>query len=58
MPLAAIRTRIVACKRCPELRRYCAAIAHARKKEFANQKYWGKPVPSIGTGSARLLLVD
>lgn len=52
-----LRKRIVACRRCPELRRYCAAIAHAKKREFENETYWGKPVPSIGSASARLLIV-
>jgi uracil-DNA glycosylase family 4 len=57
MTLAAVRARIVACTRCPELRAYCAAVARERKREFAGERYWGKPVPSIGTGSARVLIV-
>jgi uracil-DNA glycosylase family 4 len=39
------------------LREYCARIARLRKPEFANERYWGKPVPSIGDASARLLIV-
>jgi uracil-DNA glycosylase family 4 len=55
--LAAIRRRIVACRRCPELRRYCAEIARVRKREFAHERYWGRPVPSSGRSDARVLLV-
>ena len=55
--LALIRERTVACRRCPELRAYCQAVALAGKREFAGQRYWGKPVPSIGTTQARLLVV-
>ncbi len=55
--LATVRSRIVACTRCPELRAYCAAIARERKREFAGERYWGKPVPSIGSASARVLIV-
>ncbi|MDQ6767357.1 MAG: uracil-DNA glycosylase [Candidatus Eremiobacteraeota bacterium] len=55
--LAAIRRRIVACTRCPELRAYCRRIAQERKREFAAETYWGKPVPSIGSPSARLLIM-
>jgi uracil-DNA glycosylase len=55
--LAQIRARIVECRRCPELRRYIAEVARARKREFADQVYWGKPVPSIGRADARLLIV-
>jgi len=55
--MQALRERIVACRRCPELRRYCAAIARTKKREFAKETYWGKPVPSIGSEDARLLIV-
>jgi uracil-DNA glycosylase len=55
--LETIRARIVACRRCPELRRYIAQVARVRKPEFAHETYWGKPVPSIGRADARLLIV-
>jgi uracil-DNA glycosylase family 4 len=55
--LALIRERTVACRRCPELRAYCRAIALAGKREFAGERYWGKPVPSLGSADARLLVV-
>ncbi len=55
--LTSIRRRIVACHRCPELRAYCRNIAREKKREFANQPYWGKPVPSIGPASARLFIM-
>jgi uracil-DNA glycosylase len=47
----------VACRRCPELRAYCRAVALAGKREFAGDHYWAKPVPSLGTPDARLLIV-
>jgi len=55
--LQTLRERIVACRRCPELRRHCAAVARTKKRSFANETYWGKPVPSIGSNGARLLIV-
>jgi len=55
--LEKIRALIVACRRCPELRRYIAEVARKRKREFANDVYWGKPVPSSGPASARVLIV-
>ncbi|HEV2878759.1 MAG TPA: uracil-DNA glycosylase [Candidatus Eremiobacteraceae bacterium] len=55
--LAAVRRRIVACEHCPELRTYCRNIARERKREFSTERYWGKPVPSIGETSARLLIM-
>jgi len=55
--LAGIRTRIVSCRRCPELRAYCRAVALAGKPEFAGERYWGKPVPGLRSIGARLLVV-
>jgi uracil-DNA glycosylase family 4 len=55
--LAAVRSAIVSCTRCPELRSYCARIAREKKRQFAGQRYWGQPVPSIGASSARLLIM-
>src|SRR5579859_1973044 len=55
--LDALRERVVACRRCPELRAYCREIGLAKKREFAAQTYWAKPVPGIGPATARLLIV-
>lgn len=55
--LRGLRERTVECRRCPELRAYCRAVARAGKREFAGQEYWGKPVPSLGPVTARLLIV-
>ncbi len=55
--LETVRKRIVACRRCPELRAYCLRIAREKKPQFATQTYWGKPVPSIGHASARLFIM-
>ncbi|HKX17438.1 MAG TPA: uracil-DNA glycosylase [bacterium] len=48
---------IVACARCPRLRRHCAEVARTRKREFAGWTYWGRPVPGFGDPAARLLIV-
>jgi uracil-DNA glycosylase family 4 len=55
--LAALRKAVVGCTLCPELRSYCARVARAGKPEFAGERYWGKPIPSLGDSSARLLVV-
>ena len=46
--LDALRERVVACRRCPELRAYCREVGRAKKHEFAGETYWAKPVPGIG----------
>ena len=47
--------RIEACELCPRLRLYCAEIARVRRRAYADQIYWGKPVPSFGDPNARVL---
>jgi len=55
--LAAVRRAVIACERCPRLRRYCAAVAGTRKRAFRDHVYWGRPVPGFGDPRARLLVV-
>ena len=53
----AISQRVIACERCPELRAYCAEVARIKKRAYAGQAYWGKPVPAFGDPHARVALV-
>jgi uracil-DNA glycosylase len=55
--LAAVESAVIACERCPRLRAYCARIARDKKRAFAQQTYWGKPVPGFGDPRARLLVI-
>jgi uracil-DNA glycosylase len=55
--LIGLNRDIVACSACRRLRAYCRAVAATRKRAFADQAYWGRPVPSFGDPEARLLLV-
>jgi uracil-DNA glycosylase family 4 len=55
-----ILTDITKCTRCPRLRQHCEAVARGevlKRKTFANQRYWAKPVPDFGFYPARLLIV-
>ena len=45
------------CRRCPELRDYCAVVATTRRRAYADWKYWGRPVPGFGDHGARILIV-
>ncbi len=55
--LAAIEKQVTSCRRCPELRAYCAEIGRVKKRAFVGEEYWAKPVPGWGDPRARLLLV-
>ena len=54
---ASLSRAIIRCERCPRLRAHCAEVARVRKREFAGEEYWGRPVPSLGDPHARLLIV-
>ncbi len=55
--LAAVGRAIVACEACPRLRSHCLRVARERKREFADQTYWGRPVPGLGDPRAHLHVV-
>ncbi len=55
--LRALEKRIVTCERCPKLRAYCAAVARDKRRAFADQTYWGKPVPGFGDPNARMWIL-
>lgn len=48
---------VVACERCPRLRRWCTLIAFEKVKRFAADDYWGRPVAGFGDTAARLWIV-
>ena len=52
-----LQRRITRCERCPRLREHCREVARTRKKMYADQEYWGRPVPSFGPPDARLLIL-
>lgn len=52
-----LQQRITRCKACPRLRDYCRGVARTRRKMYADQEYWGRPVPTVGPANARLLVV-
>lgn len=56
-PFDQINREIVRCTKCPRLRTHCESIARERRKAFANEEYWGRPVPNFGDPKARVLIV-
>ena len=55
--LARLARDVVACERCPRLRRWCRKVAREKVKRFREDEYWGRPVPGFGDPRARLLVV-
>ena len=55
--LAKLDREIVRCVRCPRLREWCEEVARTKRKSFANETYWGKPVPGFGDPKARIWIL-
>ncbi len=55
--LAAVSRDVIACERCPRLRAYGAEVARVKRKAYAGEAYWSRPVPGFGDPSAWLLIV-
>jgi uracil-DNA glycosylase len=55
--LEALEEAVVGCRRCPRLVAWRERIAHERRAAFAEQEYWGRPLPGFGDPQARMLLL-
>ncbi len=55
--LGRLERAIPRCRRCPELRAYCAQVARRKRRAFAEWEYWGRPVPGFGDHRGRILIV-
>ncbi|MEM3159791.1 MAG: uracil-DNA glycosylase [Nitrososphaera sp.] len=55
--LELLNGRVVRCKECPRLAAYIRKVGREKVKRFADEKYWGRPLPSWGDPGARLLIV-
>lgn len=55
--VTSLQNRIITCRLCPRLVEWREMVARERVRRFADQEYWGKPVPSFGDSKARLLVI-
>jgi uracil-DNA glycosylase family 4 len=55
--LAALSEEIVACRRCPRLVAWREQVAVEKRRAYADEQYWGRPVPGFGDPAASLLIV-
>src|SRR5438876_10726913 len=57
MTLTQLHRRVIGCKRCPRLRKYCLGIAREKRRAYADFTYWGLPVPGFGDPAARIWII-
>jgi uracil-DNA glycosylase len=55
--LERIAAEIVACRSCPRLVEWRERVARDKTARFADQTYWGRPVPGFGDPAAAILVV-
>jgi uracil-DNA glycosylase family 4 len=55
--LELLTREVIACERCPRLRKYCTEVAEAKRRAYRDWTYWGRPVPGFGDPQARLFVI-
>jgi uracil-DNA glycosylase family 4 len=55
--LAALTAELVECRRCPRLVEWRERVAREKTARFADQAYWGRPVPGWGDPRARIMVI-
>jgi uracil-DNA glycosylase len=55
--LATLQRRILRCTQCPRLVEYRTRVAREKRRQYRQEDYWGKPLPSFGDPQARLLII-
>jgi uracil-DNA glycosylase family 4 len=56
LSLEAIADENARCRRCPRLVEWREEVARVKRASFAQDEYWGRPVPGFGDPGARILL--
>jgi uracil-DNA glycosylase family 4 len=55
--LLKLHDEIVTCRACPRLVAWREQVATERRAAYADQEYWGRPVPGFGDPDARVVIV-
>jgi uracil-DNA glycosylase len=57
MELEELERRITTCRRCPRLVEWREEVARVKRASFADEEYWGRPVPGFGDPRARVFVL-
>jgi uracil-DNA glycosylase len=55
--LSTLERQVVECRRCPRLVEWREEVARVKRASFADQEYWGRPVPAFGDPAARVVVL-
>lgn len=49
--------RVSVCRTCPRLVQWREQVAETKRAAFADQQYWGRPIPGFGPANARIAVL-
>ena len=55
--LDALTARVSVCRACPRLVTWREDVARVKRRSFADEEYWGRPVAGFGPADARIAIV-
>jgi uracil-DNA glycosylase len=55
--LAELEREIISCRSCPRLVEWREKIAREKRAAYADEEYWGRPVPGFGDPGARVVVL-
>jgi uracil-DNA glycosylase family 4 len=55
--LAALEAEITSCRRCPRLVAWREKVAREKRAAYADETYWGRPVPGFGDPRAGIVVL-
>ncbi len=55
--LTELDEEVTGCRRCPRLVEWRELVARERRAAFAEETYWGRPLPGFGDPAARILIL-
>ena len=55
--LGRLQQRVVDCRRCPRLVEWRERVAREKRPAFADETYWGRPIPGFGDPEARVYVL-
>src|SRR5918996_5225270 len=55
--LAELEREITSCRSCPRLVEWREKVAREKRAAYADEEYWGRPVPGFGDAGARVVVL-
>jgi uracil-DNA glycosylase family 4 len=55
--LETLERQVISCRRCPRLVAWREEVARVKRAAFADEEYWGRPLPGFGDPDARVMVL-